>query len=399
MKKLFSNPALQIGAVLVVLSLMTLVLPVSLGRVTQIAIMTLYVAGTAVLISYVGLIPFGGSLFFGLAGYVAAIGLLRWFGDVNELVGLLAALAFSVALAVPVGFLILRRSGLYFSLLTIACTQISYEIVYKWTSVTGGENGLQNVPRPMMVSNVSLHAFVLILVVAVIAAVWRIVHSPMGRLFQAVRDNEQRTISLGYAVFPIKLAGFVLYAAVTGLGGRLDDALLAGRLSEPAFLGACARAGADAGAGRRPPLPRLGLGRDEFIVLQDQLSALIAKWWLIFAPILMVVALTSPEGLQGLLRQLRGRQGLDAGPPCPIPPRPASIDASSRSTGTGADSGEPLLQVRGLTKSFGKLVVASGLRLRRPCRDAAQLHRSQRRGQDHLLQHADRPHPVRTPAR
>lgn len=137
MKKLLTNPALQIGVALVALSLLTLVLPLSLSRVTQIAIMTLYVAGTGVLISYLGLIPFGGSLFFGLAGYVTAISLLRWFSGANEIFGLVASVIFSIALAVPVGRLILRRSGLYFSLLTIACTQISYEIIYKWTARTG----------------------------------------------------------------------------------------------------------------------------------------------------------------------------------------------------------------------------------------------------------------------
>ena len=100
-------------------------------------------------------------------------------------------------------------------------------------------------------------------------------------------------------------------------------------------------------------------GATTFIVLQDQLSTLIAKWWLIFAPILMVVALTSPEGLQGLLRKLRGRKGWTLVRPS-IPPRPASIERFRPSTGTAAESGQPLLQVRGLTKSFGKLVVASG---------------------------------------
>ncbi len=358
MKKLLTNPALQIGVALVALSLLTLILPLSLSRVTQIAIMTLYVAGTGVLISYLGLIPFGGSLFFGLAGYVTAIGLLRWFGGANELLGLVASVVFSIALAVPVGLLTLRRSGLYFSLLTIACTQISYEIIYKWTAVTGGENGLQNVPRPMLASAFSFHVFVVVLIVAVIAAVWRIVHSPLGRLFQAVRDNEQRTISLGYSVFPIKLAGFVLYAAVTGLAGGLMTLFLRGVYPNPLSW-------------EHAPEPVLMLvlggihhvlgaiwGATAFIVLQDQLSAIVAKWWLIFAPILMVVALTCPEGLHGLLRRARKLRGWTLVRPS-VPARPAKI-ARFQPPAPGAGSGQPLLRVRGLTKSFGKLVVASG---------------------------------------
>ena len=203
MKKLFSNPALQIGAVLVVLSLMTLVLPVSLGRVTQIAIMTLYVAGTAVLISYVGLIPFGGSLFFGLAGYVAAIGLLRWFGDVNELVGLLAALAFSVALAVPVGFLILRRSGLYFSLLTLALAALAYTTAFRWTTVTGGEDGLGGLKRGAIGSfnlDNALNYYIVVaaLSLGVLYLLLRLVRSPFGHVLVAIRENQLRATFQGY---------------------------------------------------------------------------------------------------------------------------------------------------------------------------------------------------------
>lgn len=359
MKKLLTNPAFQVGAVLILLSLLTLVLPLSLSRVTQIAIMTLYVAGTAVLISYLGLLPFGASLFFGLAGYVTAISLLRWFSGANELVGLVLALAFSVALAIPVGLLILRRAGLYFALLTIACTQISYEIVFKWTSVTGGENGLQNVPRPMLASNFAFHVFTLVTVVAVLSAIWKVVHSPLGRLFQALRDNEQRTISLGYSVFPVKLAGFVISAAVTGLAGGMMTLFLRGVYPSPLSL-------------EHAPEPVLMLvlggihhvlgalwGAATFIVLQDQLSAIIGRWWLIFAPILMVVALTAPEGLHGVLRRimrLKGRTLVRPG----IPPRPVRIEPFRPPTLQGDAGGELLLTVRGLTKSFGKLVVASG---------------------------------------
>ena len=164
----------------------------------------------------------------------------------------------------------------------------------------------------------------------------------------------------GYSVFPIKLAGFVLYAAVTGLAGGLMTLFLRGVYPNPLSW-------------EHAPEPVLMLvlggvhhflgslwGAASFIVLQDQLSALMAKWWLIFAPILMVVALTSPGGpawpAPASCAAVRGWTLVRPS----IPPRPASIERFRPPTGTAAESGEPLLQVRGLTKSFGKLVVASG---------------------------------------
>ncbi len=115
--------------------------PISL--ITQIAIYTLYGAGVNLLVGYTGLVPFGASVFFGCASYAVAVFMLGGVG--NEFAALLFAVVFSILLALAIGALILRRKGLYFSLLTLAFSQIAFEIAYKWTAVTGGENGLQGV--------------------------------------------------------------------------------------------------------------------------------------------------------------------------------------------------------------------------------------------------------------
>src|SRR5690554_5883957 len=142
-----SNPVLITAAFLLLLTGAVLALGMPVSRITQVAIYALYGIGVNFLIGYLGLVPFGASFFFGVASYGVAIAARELM--VNEFVALAFSAVFSLALAVTLGAVILRRKGLYFSLLTLACSQIAFEIAYSWTSVTGGENGLQDVPRPL----------------------------------------------------------------------------------------------------------------------------------------------------------------------------------------------------------------------------------------------------------
>src|SRR6201996_3772881 len=106
--------------------------PVSL--ITQIAIYMLYGAGVNLLVGYTGLVPFGASVFFGCATYAVAISMRRFLA--NEIEALIFAVLFSLVLAAAIALIVLRRRGLYFSLLTLAFSQIAFEIAYKWTDVT-----------------------------------------------------------------------------------------------------------------------------------------------------------------------------------------------------------------------------------------------------------------------
>ncbi|WP_297750702.1 branched-chain amino acid ABC transporter ATP-binding protein/permease [Hydrogenophaga sp.] len=354
------HPVAQVAAALLVLSLLTLVTTLPLGRVTQIAIYVLYAAGIGLLVGYLGLVPFGGSVFFGLASYAAALSLLHWFADLNEFVGLAFAVVFTALVALPVGALILRRRGLYFSLLSLACAMITYEIAYKWTDFTGGENGLQRVPRPVLESDLAFHLFVVGAVLVTLWLMWRLAHSPLGRLFQAIRDNEQRASSLGYDVQRVKLAGFVLSAAITGLAGGLLTLFMRGVYANPLSWEHAADALLMTVLGGMHHFVGSLWGAVLFIVLEDQLSTLINNWWLVFAPIIIVVALAAPEGIHGLLRRAIGLKGwtlVREG----IPERPARITpyVPAAAAHAGA-SAEPLLSVRGLSKKFGSLTVAAG---------------------------------------
>lgn len=340
-----------------------------LGRITQIGVYTLYAAGVSLLMSYTNLVPFGASVFFGCASYAAALFGLHWFS--NELAGIAFSIVFSILLALALGGLILRRTGLYFSLLTLAASQIAFEIAFKWTSFTGGENGLQNVPRPTFESPWAFHVAVLVSVLVGLWLMWRLVHAPFGRVLQAVRDNEQRSASIGYNVYRYKLGAFVAAGAFIGWSGALQAYLLRGAYANSLSWQHAADALLMTVLGGAHHFLGSLWGAITFILLEDRLSAWIENWWLVFAPIIILFVLVAPDGIHGLfMRVLRlGRPNAGKGTEAPwtlvrntVPPRPASIAPLALAPSTHPHD-EPLLKVRGIAKRFGALVVAGGFDL------------------------------------
>jgi ABC-type branched-subunit amino acid transport system ATPase component/ABC-type branched-subunit amino acid transport system permease subunit len=353
------HPVVTMAAVLIVISGAALALGMPIDRITQIAIYTLYAAGTNFLIGYLGLVPFGASFFFGCSSYALAIASGAWGG--NEITGVLIAGGFSLLLALVIGALILRRKGLYFSLLTLACSQIAFEIAYKWTAVTGGENGLQNVARPLFGSALAFHAFALVVVIALSWALWRIAHAPFGRLMQALRDNEQRVTSLGYDVYTTRLIALLIAGGTIGVAGGLMALLLQGvyannlnwaHAGDPVLMAVLGGVHQFLG-----PL----WGAITFIVLEDRLSAITENWWLFFAPVIIVMALLSPEGIQGFWQRFgkRPRWTLTRDT---IPARPARI-TPYRPLDAGGDEGDAVLSVQNLSKRFGSIVTQDSISL------------------------------------
>ncbi|HEY6434384.1 MAG TPA: branched-chain amino acid ABC transporter ATP-binding protein/permease [Acetobacteraceae bacterium] len=353
------HPIAWVAAVLGALTVLWAGLGAPESLITEIAIYTLYGAGVNLLVGYTGLVPFGASVFFGCATYAAAISMKRVFS--NEIEAIFFSVVVSVVLGGAIGFIILRRRGLYFSLLTLAFSQIAFEISYKWTDLTGGENGLQGVPRPLLSDSAVFHGFVLVSVVLGMWLLWRIAHAPFGRTLQALRDNEQRVLSLGYSPFRLKLTAFIVMAGVLGYSGALLALMLRGAYADN--LGW-------QHAGDALLMTVLGgvhhflgplWGAIAFVILEDKLSTYTENWWLIFAPIILVFALGSPEGIQGLAQRLLGRRHWTL-TRRGIPPRPRVV-VPWASRHTAADPGKPILTIRKLNKRFGSLVTAQDLDL------------------------------------
>ncbi|WP_316225352.1 branched-chain amino acid ABC transporter ATP-binding protein/permease [Bradyrhizobium sp. SZCCHNS3052] len=357
LQRLASHPVLVAAAILALASGIALAVGMPIHRVTQIAIYTLYGAEVNFLIGYLGLVPFGASFFFGCASYALAIG-LGFMPAANEITGLAIAVAFSLLLALIVGAIILRRRGLYFSLLTLACSQIAFEIAFKWTSVTGGENGLQNVARPLFRSALAFHAFTLVVVIGSLWMLWRLAHAPFGRLMQALRDNEQRVASLGFDTYRTKLIALVIAGGGIGVAGGLMALLLQGvyannlnweHAGDPVLMAALGGVHHFLG-----PL----WGAIVFIVLEDRLSAITENWWLVFAPIIIAFALLSDEGIHGIFQRIAGRSRWTLTRNV-IPPRPRDIIpyAPDRARQAAATASQvPILAIRNLSKHFGSIV-------------------------------------------
>jgi branched-chain amino acid transport system ATP-binding protein len=356
----WEHPIVVIGAMLIGISAIAYAMGMPMNRITQIAIYTLYGGGVNFLIGYLGLVPFGASFFFGCASYAVAIG-AGYYSSGNEIQMVLLAFVFSALLALAVGAVILRRRGLYFSLLTLACSQIAFEVAFKWTDVTGGENGLQNVPRPLFSSALSFHVFTVVVVLAILWGLWRLAHAPFGRVMQALRDNEQRVTSLGYNTYLVKLIALVVAGGVIGVAGGLMSLLLQGAYANNLSW---------QHAGDAVLMTALGgvhhflgplWGAITFIVLEDRLSAFTENWWLFFAPIIILFALLSPEGMQGIVQRLlrRDRWTLTrAG----IPARPQHITPYQSSSAASVDHA-PILSIKGLSKRFGSIVTQHNISL------------------------------------
>jgi branched-chain amino acid transport system permease protein len=191
---------------------------------TEIWIFAIFGLGANLLMGYTGLLSFGQATFFGSAAYVAGY-LLKHLG-VNVVVALGAGVGAGAVSALLVGYLCVQRSGIYFIMLTFALNQLFYFIAYQWTSVTGGEDGMPGVPRPMLFgldfgNPILYYAFVSVLFLVALWAMKRIVESPLGKILVAIRENELRAEAIGYNVPRFKLLAFVIAGAFSGAAGVL----------------------------------------------------------------------------------------------------------------------------------------------------------------------------------
>jgi branched-chain amino acid transport system permease protein len=182
----------------------------------------LFAVAFNLLIGFTGLLSFGHAVFFGTGGYIAAHAAKVW-GLTPEL-AILTGMAASAAFGVAIGYLSIRRKGIYFAMVTLALSQMVF-FLYLQAKFTGGEDGLQAVPRGRLFGLIDLNQplamYYTVLAIFLIGffAVWRVVHSPYGQILKAIREHEPRAISLGYDVDRYKLIAFVLSATIAGMAG------------------------------------------------------------------------------------------------------------------------------------------------------------------------------------
>jgi branched-chain amino acid transport system permease protein len=278
---------------------------------TEILIWGLLAMSSDILIGYTGMVSFGHSAFFGLGLYGAAAALLV-LRSPNLWIALAVGLAAAAVVAVFVAYFATRLRDIYFAITTLVFSQIFYVIIFTWTDVTGGENGLYFTQPPFTIpgifsirfSTVSLHWFVLAVVALSYLALRRITQSPFGMVLQSIRENEPRTRAIGYHVERYKIVAVLLSGLFAGLSGTLYA--IQHRFAAPDFVfftvsGEVVIFNVMGGMGT---LVGPVVGAAFFLLLREGLSRFWTEYYLIplgIAFTLMVIFM--PQGLLGFLKR------------------------------------------------------------------------------------------------
>jgi branched-chain amino acid transport system permease protein len=272
---------------------------------TNILIMALFAIGYNLLLGYTGLLSFGHASFFGLGAY--GTGLLMVHLDTPFWVAMICGVSMAAVGGVVIGFLALRRSDVYFALLTLAFSQILYFLALQMRALTGGDDGLSGVPvvhlPPFVDLSKPMHMYYFALILFVVAAYLArmLLRSPFGKAMQAVKENESRAIACGYRTQTIKLIAFVISATFGGLAGALYCVHL--RFvpletfhwltnGEVIFVSIVGGVGTFFG-----PI----VGSAAFILLQDTMQRLLERWELIVGVILILFILFFNQGIVGFI--------------------------------------------------------------------------------------------------
>ncbi|HVB46862.1 MAG TPA: branched-chain amino acid ABC transporter ATP-binding protein/permease [Burkholderiales bacterium] len=369
-------PALWVGALaLLVLPFLMPLLGLTINTAIVAVILAIAAIGLNLLVGYTGLTSFGHAAWFGIGAYAAAIAQKDWFHG-QMFLPILIALAFVAVLSAVVGVLILRRRGVYFSLLTLALSALAYAVAFRWTALTGGEDGMGGLVRsrigPISLDNAyAYYMLVGTIGLGVLYGLLRVVRSPFGHALVAIRENQQRATFQGYAVDRYKLGAFVLSATVTGLAGALlgfQNYLVSADGVTVAFSGELL---AMVVIGGMRNILGPALGALFFVLFRELFSMWTDNWLLWFGLVFVGFVLYSPTGLVGVWTRLRRRW------------RPVIEEAAAMSRRTIHD-GAPVpgflrpsawhgaaLQVEGVHKRFGGIQAVADACLEV---DAGQIH-------------------------
>src|SRR6266536_5702002 len=263
--------------------------------------------GLNVLVGYTGLVSFGHGAWFGLGAYAAALSQRYWFPG-QIILPFLFAIFFVAAAALLSGALILRRRGVYFSLLTLALTALLFTIGYR-SEFTGGESGLGGVTRSTVLgldleSDRVYYWVVAAIGMAVCYLLWRFHHSPVGHVLVAIRENEERARFLGYPTNRYKLIGFMLSATVVAIAGTLSVFNHRFASAEPLAVAFSGELVAMVVIGGMRSFLGPALGALFFILFREFLSIWTPHWLFWFGLLFVGFIVFSPTGLVGVLGRL-----------------------------------------------------------------------------------------------
>ena len=362
------SPVVIASATMAVLPFALLAGGLTLTSATDVVIFAIACMALNILVGHTGLVSFGHGAWFGLGAYAAALTQRYWFPG-SVLWPVLASLVFLLVAAVPVAFIVLRRRGVYFSLLTLALSALTYAIAFRWTAFTGGESGLGGVTRASWLGfdleNAWIYyAWVAAFGLGVVYGLERFHRSAIGTVLVAIRENEQRAQFIGYATNRYKQIAYIVSAVLTGCAGVLFAFHHRFASADPTSISFSGALLAMVLIGGMRSLLGPALGALFYILFQEYLSIWTANWLLYFGLLFVGFIVFSPTGLVGVWRRLSEpftRKVVEA----------AAMDARAIEQGVplpeflkhAPHEGGVVLEARDLAKSFGgiKAVTAASL--------------------------------------
>jgi ABC-type branched-subunit amino acid transport system ATPase component/ABC-type branched-subunit amino acid transport system permease subunit len=358
------------GLLLVVLLLATAPLyadytPFYLGLLTEVLVFGLFALAFDVMLGHAGVMSLGHSAFLGVSAYATGLLLARFQAPVE--VSLLAGAAAGLVTALLVGGLVLRKRGVYLAMLTLAMSQVFYYAALMWTPVTGGTDGLGNLPvlylsEPLgwRLSKRPLTRYYVVagIILAAMLVIRHILSSPLGRAMRAVKANETRAAACGYDTRRVKLAAFAISGLFSGLAGGLLTLVLEFVPIENIHWPMSGTVLIMALFGGTGTLLGPFVGAGVFIWMRDFLSKHLEYWEVFVGGAFVLIVLFLPDGIVGSLNRLIARRrpalATAADDPTPAPERLV------RSGPPGPGDG-PLLESHGLMKVFGGLTAVNGV--------------------------------------
>src|SRR3954464_8296489 len=365
MLKRLPVPLLVSALALIVLPPVLLALGLTMTSATEVVVYAIACMALNILVGHTGLVSFGHGAWFGLAAYAAALLQRNWMHD-SFFGPTIAGVVIVAAISGAFGFLILRRRGVYFSLLTLALSAMLYAVSFRWTEVTGGENGLGGITRPTLLGfnlESSTHYYWLVAAIAflVVILLWRFHNSSVGSVLVAIRENEQRARFLGYPTNFYKLAAFVLSASITGLAGIL--LLYQNRMTsaDPISVSFSGDLLAMVVIGGMRSFLGPAIGALFFILFREFLGIYTENWLFWFGLVFVAFIVFSPTGLVGVAERLiapwRKKTTEDAAMSArriEVLPLPEFLRPTSHVEGA-------VLAARHIVKSFGGIRAVQGI--------------------------------------
>jgi branched-chain amino acid transport system permease protein len=361
------------------------------NTVNRILVWGLFGIGFDILFGFTGLLSFGQSAFYGTGGFVAAY-LLTRAGFPYVVLALVIGMIAAAAVGYLVGLIALRRTGIYFAMITVAIAEVFFFVEFNpLANWTGGENGLPGVPTPSfnlgfttihLTTGWSLYQFLAVCYFIGIVIALRIVRSPVGAILSAIRDNPLRATAVGHDIHSYKLTAFVIAAAYAGFAGGLLGVLQAFMPPDAFTFDTSGQLVMQTAIGGRGTLFGPLVGATIWLFLQDFLQAALglgAAWKLVLGIVFVLLVCFLRRGIVGGLEDLYGwiSSGRAKRPePAEAVAEPAVAAASQRKAGealvirepamtshrrTGSDHSGPVLQASGLTKRFGGIVANSDI--------------------------------------